>query len=268
MMSLEGQDPCKHGVVTHSSGNHAAALALAAKLRNIPAHIVVPSNTPKCKVDAVRASGGTLYFCQPSMDAREAMCGQIQRQTGATFIPPYNHSAVMSGQGTIALELLQQVPDLDCIIVPVSGGGMISGIAVTAAALQPGIKVVAAEPVGTNNAADVARAKEAGCPVACDKPSTIADGLQGRLGDLTWPIVRDLVAGVVTVTEEEIVAAMRLVFERLKVVVEPSGAVGLAAALSERFKSSEQYAGCHRVGIILCGGNVDLAAKGLWDSWL
>ena len=245
------------GVVTHSSGNHGGAVALAAKMRGVPAHVVVPSNTPEIKRAAIREYGARLLVCEATIDAREAACAEVQRQhPGSTFIPPYNHPLTIAGQGTIALELLEQVgaggeggcaaalashhctcvessaaalgpntppalppqvPNLDAIIVPVSGGGMISGIAVAAAALRPGIKVIAAEPTGRNAAADVAASKAAGRPVALPKPATICDGLEARLGDLTWPIVRDLVADVVTVSEEEVVAAMKLVMERMKV---------------------------------------------------
>ncbi|GAB4819160.1 hypothetical protein N2152v2_006206 [Parachlorella kessleri] len=211
--------------------------------------------------------GGQVTLCEPTIDAREAATAEVQAATGAVFIPPYNAKDTIAGQGTIALELLEQVPDLDAIIVPVSGGGMLSGIAVAAKALRPGILVLAAEPTGLNNAADVAASKAAGRLVPTPKPVTIADGLEARLGDLTWPIVRDLVDGVITISEEEIVAAMRLCFERMKVVVEPSGAAGLAAALSQHFCHDPQYSQCRRVGVILCGGNIDLAAKGFWDLW-
>ncbi|PNW82207.1 hypothetical protein CHLRE_06g278101v5 [Chlamydomonas reinhardtii] len=267
-VQLLSDEEAKKGVVTHSSGNHAAALALAAKLRGIPAHIVVPHTTPQCKVDAVRAYGGTLYFCEPTVDAREAKCAEVAATTGATLVPPYNYGPVIAGQGTIALEFLEQVPDLDALVVPVSGGGMISGIALAAKALKPGIKIIAAEPGGTNGGADVALSKMAGWVVPCAKPNTIADGLQGRLGDLTWPVVRDLVDCVVVVDEQEIVGAMRLIMERMKLVVEPSGAVGLAAVLSPAFGASAQTRGCKRVGVVLCGGNVDLGARGLWDCWI
>jgi len=196
------------------------------------------------------------------MDGRESRCSELARSTGATFIHPYD-PRVIAGQGTIALELLEQVADLEAVVVPVSGGGMISGISVAAKALRPGIKVIAAEPTGRNDAADVLRSKEAGELVLCDKPDTIADGLQGRLGSNTWPIVRELVDAVVPVAEDEILRAMRLCYERMKVVVEPSGAVGLAAALSSRFPMPRGS----RVGVVLCGGNVDLAGKGVWELW-
>ena len=279
-------------VVTHSSGNHAAAIALAAKMHNIPAHIVVPSNTPRIKQEAVKSYGGNLILCEPTIEAREAGCAAVQTETGATFIPPYNHPWVICGQGTIGLEFMQQMTtfddgnaartknknsvnnysQLDAIIVPVSGGGMISGIAVAAKSLNPLIKIIAAEPCGRNkNAADVAACKEAqNLVLSCPKPDTICDGLQARLGSITWPIVRDLVDEVVVITEEQVVEAMQLCYERLKVVVEPSGAAGLAAALQLKQQKPELFADVQNVGVILCGGNVDLEGKipGFWNKWL
>ncbi|KXZ52331.1 hypothetical protein GPECTOR_10g963 [Gonium pectorale] len=237
-------------------------------MRGVPAHIVVPRTTPQCKVDAVKAYGGQLHFCEPTMEAREALCAQLQSSTGAVLVPPYNYGPVIAGQGTIALEFLEQVPELDALVVPVSGGGMISGIALAAKAIKPGIRVVAAEPCGRNRSPDVALAKLAGWVVPCARTDTIADGLQGRLGDLTWPVVRDKVDAVVVVDEQEIVAAMRLIMERMKLVVEPSGAVGLAAALSPSWGAAAVLRTCRRVGVVLCGGNLDLAAKGFWDLWL
>ncbi|KAI8469135.1 MAG: serine/threonine dehydratase [Monoraphidium minutum] len=268
-VALLPEDQAARGVATHSSGNHAAALALAAKLRGIPAHIVVPNNAPQCKVDAVREYGGNLVFCEPTMDAREAACRRIIAETGATLVPPYDYGPVIAGQGTIGLEFLQQVPDLDAIVVPVSGGGMISGIALAAKSLNPSILVVAAEPRGSNGAADAAASKAAGALVqGMAKPVTIADGLQARLGELTWPVVRDLVDEVVVVGDDEIVAAMKLIMERMKVVVEPSGAAGLAAALSPAFAASLRLAAAARVGVVLCGGNLDFGARGFWDGWV
>ncbi|KAK9823956.1 hypothetical protein WJX72_006641 [[Myrmecia] bisecta] len=262
------EEEAQRGVVTHSSGNHAGAVALAAKLRGIPAHIVVPVGTPQCKLAAIETYSGRVVQCAATMDAREATCGRIQRETGAVFVAPYNYGPTICGQGTIALELLEQVqPALDAIIVPVSGGGMIAGIAMAAKSLQPDIVILAAEPTGSNDAADVAAAKQAGQLVPMAKPQTIADGLQGRLGDLTWPIVRDLVDGVITVSDQDIVAAMQICYERLKVVVEPSGAAGLAAAMSPQFLHHPQWQRLQRVGVILCGGNADLAAKGFWELW-
>lgn len=206
-------------------------------------------------------------MCPPTMEAREGECERIRAETGANFVPPYNDARVISGQGTVALEMLEQVAELDAIIVPVSGGGLISGISIAAKALKPSITILGAEPVGDNDAADCARSKTAGEVVACPKPHTIADGLQGRLGSLTWPPVRDLVDGIITVTDVEIVDAMRLLFERMKVVVEPSGAASLAAVLSKQVEGHPSWSRLQHVGIVLSGGNIDLAAKGFWQLW-
>mmetsp|Transcript_15847 Transcript_15847/g.47694 ORF Transcript_15847/g.47694 Transcript_15847/m.47694 type:complete len:203 (+) Transcript_15847:3-611(+) len=201
------------------------------------------------------------------MEAREAGVAEVIQRTGATLVPPYNYGPVIEGQGTLALELFDQVADLDAVIVPVSGGGMIGGVATVAKSLGRPVVVIAAEPTGWNNAADVAQSFAARKLKAVPKPDTIADGLRGRMGDLTWPIVRDKVDGVITVSEKEIVAAMRLCFERMKLVVEPSGAVGLAAALSRQLGEHPALEGCRRVGVVLCGGNVDLG-DALWRQWL
>ncbi|CAL5225445.1 g8263 [Coccomyxa viridis] len=264
VLSLSEEQAAK-GVVVHSSGNHAAAVALAAKIHSIPAHIVLPTDAPQCKVDAIRGYGGIITPCAPTMEARESTAAEVEQRTGAAFIPPYNYGPTICGQGTIALEFLQQVPDLDALIVPVSGGGMISGIAVAAKGLKPEIAIIAAEPTGTNGAADTLTSKQAGELVQCERPKTLADGLRGRMGDLTWPIIRDFVDDVIAVSEEQIIDAMQLCFERMKLVVEPSGAVGLAAALTDTFRNHSRFQG-KRIGIVLCGGNVDLSALGLWKQ--
>lgn len=220
------------------------------------------------KADAVEGYGGSITWCEPSVDARESTAAATQQKTGATLVPPYNYGPTICGQGTMALELLEQVPDLDTIVVPMGGGGMASGVAIAAKGLKPDIRIIAAEPTGLNDAADVAASMAAGRLIKCDKPITIADGLRGRTGDLTWPIIRDFVDEVVTVSEKEIVDAMQLCFERMKLVIEPSGAVGLAGVLSPQFQSSSGvvHRDERRVGIILSGGNVELA--GLWDKFL
>jgi len=256
----------QRGVVTHSSGNHAIAVALAASMRNVTANIVVPEGAPAIKVAAVRAAGGKLTFCEPTMEGREAACAAITAETGATVVPPYNHKDVIAGQGTIAHEFMEQLTDekkLDAVVVPISGGGMTSGIAIAVKARWPSCLVVAAEPTGDNDAADVAKCKAAGeLLTSLPKPATIADGLQARLGDLTWPVIRDLVDEVVTVSESEIKQSMRTVYEQLKVAVEPSGAVGLAAVSSPQWASNAKLNAAKRVGIILCGGNVDVQQLG------
>ncbi|HTU17316.1 MAG TPA: pyridoxal-phosphate dependent enzyme [Gemmataceae bacterium] len=240
------------GVVTHSSGNHAQALALAARLRGIPAHIVMPSNASPVKRRAVEEYGGRVIACEPTLAARETTAAAVLAETGATLIPPYNHPDVIAGQGTAALELLEQVPGLDAVIAPVGGGGLLAGVTIAAKGMVPNIRVLAAEPAGAD---DAARSKAAGVLIPQTEPHTIADGLLTSLGDLTWPVLRDQVDRVVTVTEEEIVRAMRLAWERAKLLIEPSAAVAVAAVLSADFRALD---GLERVGVILSGGNVNV----------
>lgn len=242
------------GVATHSSGNHAQALALAARLRGIPAHIVMPSNAPAVKRAAVEAYGGLVTTCEPTLAAREAGLRDVVARTGAVAIPPFDHPMVIAGQGTIACEILEDVPNVDTIVAPVGGGGMIGGIAIATRALSPRTRVIAAEPAG---AADAALSKRTGVRQPMLSPQTIADGLRTGLGELTFPIVRDLVDEVIVVEEREIAAAMRLVWERLKVVIEPSAGVGVAAVLRDDVRAR------HELGVtavVLCGGNVDVSA--------
>ncbi|HEY7314388.1 MAG TPA: pyridoxal-phosphate dependent enzyme [Gemmataceae bacterium] len=242
------------GVVTHSSGNHAGALALAAKLRGIPAHIVMPRNASPVKRRAVEEYGGRVVECEPTLAARETTAAAVLAETGATLIPPYNHPDVIAGQGTAALELLEQVPGLDALIAPVGGGGLLAGVTIAAKAIAPAVRVFAAEPAGAD---DAARSKAAGTLIPQTAPRTIADGLLTSLGDLTWPVLRDEVERVVTVTEEEIVRAIRLAWERAKLLIEPSAAVAVAVAMTPEFRALD---GLHRVGVVLSGGNVNLDA--------
>jgi len=245
-------EQARRGVATHSSGNHAQALALAAQLRGIAAHIVMPNNATPVKRRAVEGYGARVIPCEPTLLARETTVAAVLAETGATLIPPYNHPDVIAGQGTAALELLEQVPELDAIVAPVGGGGLLSGVALAARELNPRLRIIAAEP---READDAARSKAAGQLIPQTEPKTIADGLLTSLGDLTWPVLRDCVERVVAVSEEEIVQAMRLLWERAKLLVEPSAAVPVAAVLSGEFKALE---GMKRVGIILSGGNVNL----------
>jgi threonine dehydratase len=242
------------GVVTHSSGNHAQALALAAKLRRIPAHIVMPRNASPVKRRAVEGYGGRVIDCEPTLSARETTAVAVLAETDATLIPPYNHPDVIAGQGTAALELLEQVTDLEALVAPVGGGGLVAGLCIAAEGLASHVRVFAAEPAGAD---DAARSKAAGTLIPQTGPRTIADGLLTSLGDMTWPVIRDRVERVVTVTEEEIVRAMRLAWERAKLLIEPSAAVAVAAVLSPEFQRLE---GLQRVGIVLSGGNVNLDA--------
>lgn len=242
----------RRGVVTHSSGNHAQALALAAKMRGIPAHIVMPKNASPVKRNAVEEYGGRVILCEPTLDARETTAAAVVAETGATLIPPYDHADVIAGQGTAALELLEAVPNLDAIVTPVGGGGLLSGCAIVASAWSRPIHVFAGEPKGAD---DAARSKAAGKLIPQTGPKTIADGLLTSLGELTWPIIRDRVERIFTVSEEEIVAATRLTWERAKLLIEPSSAVAIAAVLTEEFRGLH---GLERLGIVLSGGNVNL----------
>lgn len=245
-------DVAARGVVTHSSGNHAQAVALAARMRGIPAHVVMPSNAAAPKKAAVQGYGARIIECEPTLPAREATAARVLEETGGTMIPPYDHPHVIAGQGTAALELLEQVPGLDAIMAPVGGGGLVSGSCVAASAEERTVKVFGAEPKGAD---DAARSKAAGERLMQTDPRTVADGLLTSLGDLTWPYVRDVVERVVTAEEEEIVRAMRLAWERAKLLIEPSAATAVAAVLTEEFRA---LPGLPRVGVILSGGNVDL----------
>ncbi|RLS95219.1 MAG: pyridoxal-phosphate dependent enzyme [Planctomycetota bacterium] len=238
------------GVVTHSSGNHAQALALAASMRGIAAHVVMPSNSAEIKKAAVRGYGARIIECVPTLEAREATAARVLEETGGSMIPPYNHANVIAGQGTIALELLEQCADLDAIIVPLGGGGLISGITIAAKGINPKIRIIGAEPA---LAGDAALSKKSGSIQPPMEPVTIADGLRAALGPLTFPIVRDLVDEIALVSEDEIRAHMRLVWERMKITIEPSAAVGVAVACGCGAAALPQ-----RVGVILCGGNVDM----------
>lgn len=243
------------GVVTHSSGNHAQALALAARNRGIPAHIVMPENAPVVKRRAVEGYGARVVSCRATLEDREATAVAVQRETGATFIHPYDHPDIIAGQGTVALEILEQAPEaLDAIIAPVGGGGLMSGICVAARSLRPDLRIFAAEPAGAD---DAWQSFSAGRLVPQTHPDTIADGLRTSLGELTWPILRDHLEQVVTVTDVEIVAAMRLVWERAKLIIEPSAAVPVAAVLKEEFRN---LAGIEHIAVVLSGGNVNLDA--------
>jgi threonine dehydratase len=245
-------ETAKRGVATHSSGNHAAALARAAKLRGIAAHIVMPSNTLKVKVRAAEGYGGRTLFCEPNQKAREEACAKVIAETGATLIHPFENEDVMAGQGTVAVELLEEVPDLDLILCPVGGGGVLSGTAVAAKSLSPNIKVIATEPAG---AADAAESLQQGQRVLQERKDTIADGLRTNLGAINFALIQRHVDDVVTVSEESIVTAMRTIWETMKIVVEPSAAVAYAAVAEGKIECSGK-----RVGIILTGGNVDLDA--------
>ena len=238
------------GVVTHSSGNHAAALARAARLRGIPAYIVMPSNSPQAKQAAVRRYGGDVLLCEPTLAARESTARQVMERTGAVFIHPYDDLRVMAGQGTTAIELLEDVPGLDVILCPVGGGGQLSGVAVAAKDIKPALRVIGVEPAGAD---DAARSLKAGQIIPMLEPRTIADGLKTSLGQRPFAEIMRLVDDIVTVREESIVQAMRQVWEVMKLIVEPSGAVSYAAIVEGRIAPTGA-----NIGIILSGGNLDL----------
>ncbi|NOX38818.1 MAG: pyridoxal-phosphate dependent enzyme [Calditrichaeota bacterium] len=240
----------RKGVCTHSSGNHAAALSLAARLRGIPAYVVMPENSPRVKVDAVQHYGGQITFCAPTLTAREQTLQKIQQQTGAVFIHPYNNFLVVAGQGTVALEFLEAIPDLDILLAPVGGGGLMSGTCLAASVLRPDIQLIGAEPAAAD---DACRSLQTGKIIPPENPRTIADGLRTSLCPLTFQVLQQHLDSILTVSEEGIVQAMRLIWERMKIVVEPSAAVPFAAVLEHKNRFRNR-----RVGIILSGGNVDL----------
>jgi threonine dehydratase/serine racemase len=247
-------DVAARGVVSHSSGNHAQALALAARVVGVPAHVVVPENANPVKRRAAEEYGARIVTCAPTLAAREETAEEVLRVTGGTLIPPYDHPDVIAGQGTVGVELLEQVEGLDAIVAPVGGGGLVAGVAVAATETDPRVRVFAAEPRGAD---DAARSKAAGRRLPQESPDTIADGLLTSLGERTWPILRDRVEAVLTVPDEAIVEAMRLFWERTKLLIEPSAAVAVAAVLSEEFRALDDI---ERVGVILSGGNVNLDA--------
>ena len=240
------------GVVTHSSGNHAAALARAAQLRGIPSYIVMPNNAPAAKQAAVRRYGGQIELCEPTLAARESSAREVMQRTGAAFIHPYDDLRVMAGQGTSAIEILQDVPDLDAILCPVGGGGNLSGVAVAAKDISSSIRVIGVEPKGADDAARSFRARRI---EPLGHPQTIADGLRTSLGEKPFREILRHVDDIITVSEASIVEAMRTIWEVLKVIVEPSGAVAYAAILEEAGKIAAPNA---RVAVLLTGGNLDL----------
>ncbi len=241
-----------NGVATHSSGNHAAAVALAARNRGIPAYVVMPADAPAVKKQAVAQYGAEITYCEPSLAARESTLERLQADTGAHFVHPYEDAHVICGQGTVGLEIVKQsiVSPPEVVIVPVGGGGLLAGVAVAIKALLPGCEVIGAEPLGAD---DAYRSFHSGRWQPQLAPNTIADGLQSSLGRLNFELIREHVDDVVTVTEESIATAMQLIWTRTKLVVEPSAAVPLAAVMSDR----ERFRG-RRLSLVLTGGNVDL----------
>jgi threonine dehydratase len=245
------EEEAARGVVTHSSGNHAAALVLAARNRGIPAYIVMPNNAPQVKKEAVAGYGGQITFCEPTLQARESTMEEIRGKTGAAVIHPYDNERVIAGQGTAALELLTDFPDLDVVIAPVGGGGLLSGTSIAAKGLKPSIRVIAGEP---EMADDAFRSLQAGRIIPSANPKTVADGLLTSLGQLTFPIIQQNVEQIVTVNEAGIIAAMKFVWERAKIIIEPSSAVAIGVLWEKKIDLSGL-----KIGVIISGGNVDLA---------
>ncbi|WP_286756354.1 pyridoxal-phosphate dependent enzyme [Roseivirga sp. UBA838] len=238
------------GVVTHSSGNHAQAIALAAKMAGVPAYIVMPKTAPQVKIAAVEGYGAHITLCEPTQASREETSARIQKETGAVFISPYNDFKVIEGQATCAKELLEELPELNTLITPVGGGGLLAGTALTAHYLNDKVEVLAGEPEGAN---DTYLSVQKGELVRIDAPKSIADGLLATMGDKNFEIIRPLVKQILVVSDSEIIDAMRMIWERMKIVIEPSCAVPFAAIL----KNKELFEG-KKVGVILTGGNIDL----------
>ena len=246
----------KKGIATHSSGNHAQAIAYAARQVNTKAYIVMPDNSPRVKVDAVKGYGAEIFFCEPTQQARETALQEVAERTGAEFVHPYNDDRVIAGQASCAIELIEDTGPLDAIITPVGGGGLLSGSLLSAHFFSPGTAVYAGEPEG---AADAILSLKTGKIEKADIVNTIADGLLTTLGDKTFPIIRKYVKEIFPVSDDEIISALRLVYERMKIVIEPSAVVPLAALL----KNKELFEG-KKVGIIFTGGNIDLAKLSEW----
>jgi len=249
-LALLGNTVKTKGVCTHSSGNHAQALSLAAKMMGFNAHIVMPNNSANVKIDAVHGYGGKITFCNPTLQDREATLKVVQKKTGATLIHPFNDYSIIAGQATAALELITEHNTLDYIIAPVGGGGLLSGTILAARYFSPNTKVIGAEPAQANDAFLSFQMK---CLVPSVNPQTIADGLRTSLGTLTWPIIKNGASDVLTASESTIVSAMKLIWERMKILVEPSGVLPFAVMLENQsmFKGK-------KVGLIISGGNIDL----------
>ncbi len=252
-VSMLNNKEAEKGVCTHSSGNHAQAVAYAAQKRGIPAYIVMPNNSPDVKLDAVRGYEAKVTLCEPTLEARRTTLEKIAEKTGATIIHPFNNSNVIAGQGTAALELIEEIGNLDAIIAPIGGGGLMSGTCITTRSLLPKTKLYGAEPKGAD---DAYRSFAEGKIIPQENPDTICDGLLTSLGDKTWNILKDHLEAIYTVTDDEVIKAMKIIWERMKMIIEPSSATPMAVALSDEFKALK---GIENIGIILTGGNVDLS---------
>ena len=249
-IALLGEE-AERGICTHSSGNHAQAVALAAKQRGVSAYIVMPENAPRVKIEGVRSHGAEITFCEPTLEARERTAAAVMERTGATFVHPFDNPRVVAGQGTAALELINEVGPLDAIIAPVGGGGLMSGTCVTTRALLPEARIFGAEPAGAD---DAARSLAAGHLIPNKGTNTICDGLLTSLCNLTFGILNQHLESIITISDEEVLAAMKLLQEHLDIIVEPSGATVLAAILTEEFRALKDIGS---VGLVISGGNLD-----------
>ena len=252
-VSMLSDEEAAKGVCTHSSGNHAQAVAFSAMKRGIASYIVMPNNVPDVKLDAVKGYGANIILCEPTLEARETTLDEITKKTGAQVVHPFNNPNVIAGQGTAALEMIEDLGELNAIIAPIGGGGLMSGTCITTRSLLPGSKLFGAEPTGAD---DAYRSLKEGKIIPQTDPDTICDGLLTSLGEYTWNILKDHLEAIYTVTDDEVINAMRLIWERMKIIIEPSSATAVAVALKSEFKALE---GLERVGIILTGGNVELS---------
>ena len=252
-VSMLSDEEAAKGVCTHSSGNHAQALAFSAMKRGIASYIVMPNNVPDVKLDAVKGYGANITLCEPTLEARKTTLDEIAKKTGAHVVHPFNNPNVIAGQGTVALEMIEDLSELDAIITPIGGGGLMSGTCVTTRSLLPEAKLFGAEPTGAD---DAYRSLKEGKIIPQTNPNTICDGLLTSLGEYTWNILKDHLEAIYTVTDDEVINAMRLVWERMKIIIEPSSATAVAVVLKSEFRALE---GLEKVGIILTGGNVELS---------
>ena len=252
-VSMLSDEEAAKGVCTHSSGNHAQAVAFSAMKRGIASYIVMPNNVPDVKLNAVKGYGANIILCEPTLEARETTLDEITKKTGAQVVHPFNNPNVIAGQGTAALEMIEDLGTLDAIIAPIGGGGLMSGTCIATRSLLPKTKLFGAEPAGAD---DAYRSLKEGKIIPQTNPDTICDGLLTSLGEYTWNILKDHLEAIYTVTDDEVINAMRLIWERMKIIIEPSSATAVAVALKSEFKALE---GLEKVGIILTGGNVELS---------
>ena len=252
-VSMLSDEEAANGVCTHSSGNHAQAVAFSAMKRGITSYIVMPNNVPDVKLDAVKGYGANITLCEPTLEARKKTLDEIAKKTGAQVVHPFNNPNVIAGQGTAALEMIEDLGTLDAIIAPIGGGGLMSGTCIATRNLLPEAKLFGAEPAGAD---DAYHSLKEGKIIPQTNPDTICDGLLTSLGEYTWNILKDHLEAIYTVTDDEVINAMRLVWERMKIIIEPSSATAVAVVLKSEFKALK---GLEKVGIILTGGNVELS---------